>query len=823
MSAQGNYNPLKFQSSEGGRQFGGASNSRMDSENEDLRGVIDDLTVENKRLKHILRSQHGRRPSPADNGEGQDKLFEVRMHGLPPAKRRELEHLLKNFATSIHTSAPSLSRSTSNSGLSSSSAAGKQIPTDSGYASNSNSAQAQYTGQSGPGLSRKSKDKNVKDYLHDIPDTLMPRQHPIVMSERAKMALVVRRLEQLFTGKTAAPGEHSQPMQQQEVSHIAARADSKNPRARPNEGQREAHILPSDAKVNFDAIDVVPQKRAHAALKTEISDASATEGTNAPPRSPDQRPTRPLDLDIHRAQVAAENIQYIRHLGLSSPRLEHSGEPNETSWLYLNLLINMAQLHTISVTPDFIRKAIKKLSTKLELSKDGHRVRWSGGLAGTVFSKEEEKALEAVENAKASSTEDASDDAGTGGGSKSSKTASASNAVDSNTTSDQNNSGRWTSDDSKLQTSTGITSMQQSYQQAEKPVASTAFDYKPRVYRADKFARPEESYLQDTESSLDNSSGDSSGLVQAISRSSLKEKRGSDAGLLTFYNNPHFCSDCSGDKMPMNLVSDKIPTFGGVLGMPCYNEAEESPVRYGDACYFTPQFGPAPYRPAKNDTLKSFDTAPLSSAGQEETQPLEFSASGLYGVSVEDNFAVDVRVGMVKSHTKDSPAKSKVSFTGTEISPQFKYQILNSHKIQLIPSRLPSPNYVIFTSSSSSGNIDGEDSDEGSDEESTSAEDDDGIPPGLLEIWPENSDDGSIKAGDDDMDISSVDMLAAARATNPEQVAEQERQYMITVPGGGAVAGSLAATVGASHSSSSRHELESNASEDYSDDGMAQN
>ncbi len=51
------------------------------------------------------------------------------------------------------------------------------------------------------------------------------------------------------------------------------------------------------------------------------------------PDSPDQRPTRPLDLDIHRAQVASDNIDYIRHLGLSSPEFEDSIHTKGRSWM----------------------------------------------------------------------------------------------------------------------------------------------------------------------------------------------------------------------------------------------------------------------------------------------------------------------------------------------------------------------------------------------------------------------------------------------------------------------------------------------------------
>lgn len=134
MSDRVNYIPNTFAASNDGR-FGGIS--RFDSENEDLRGVIDDLTVENRRLRQLIRTgNRQRRSTPSTSTQEQDKLFEVRMHGLPSEKRRELEFLLKNFATSVHSSVPSLTTATSNasSGMNSGNAKPGAPQTDSGYA-----------------------------------------------------------------------------------------------------------------------------------------------------------------------------------------------------------------------------------------------------------------------------------------------------------------------------------------------------------------------------------------------------------------------------------------------------------------------------------------------------------------------------------------------------------------------------------------------------------------------------------------------------------------------------------------------------------------
>lgn len=66
----------------------------------DYRSVIDDLTIENKRLKEELRKFKQKGPDSLRN----DKLFEVKMHGLPSAKRRELEATLRDFTTKLERS-----------------------------------------------------------------------------------------------------------------------------------------------------------------------------------------------------------------------------------------------------------------------------------------------------------------------------------------------------------------------------------------------------------------------------------------------------------------------------------------------------------------------------------------------------------------------------------------------------------------------------------------------------------------------------------------------------------------------------------------------
>lgn len=823
MSNRAPYVPGNFVASTSDRRFGDGPFSRLDSENEDLRGVIDDLTVENKRLKQMIRvKQRPSHLSPSDATQAQDKLFEVRMHGLPAEKRRELEFLLKNFASSVHTSVPS--KATSSSNVSGSRASGgpnatirTHPTTDSGYASNSSPGGGFLPTQEV--LHKSSNTKNVQSYLKDIPDTLLPKQNPI-LSERAKQALVVRRLEQLFTGRSAAPGAHDQPNQQQEISNSAARADrlqdARDNKKRKAEGMREARVFPPDTRVNLDAPSPTyppnPKKK------------DATTDLISRPGSPEQRPTRPLDLDIHRAQIAADNIAYLTHLGFSAPKLEGPGREGEGTWMYLNLLSGLAQLHTLNVTPDQIRKAIKKLSKHLEVSKDGGKVRWIGGAEATKFATEDERAIEVADI----SIHDSSEDLVSGGASsKRSKTDTTSNAAGaSNTTSDDKMSGLQTSNGSKNPQLTSATSNLQGSSVPTKETSATkissAFDYKPIVLRQ-KLGNDLDDEMRDSDESYDSPSIGSSGLAHALSQSNLNQVNKGE-GMITFFNNPFFCSDFSWEREPSNMLPPRETVVGETLGVPVPIGMIESPLRHHDATYFTTQFAPKPFDPEMlpNSEREKFEQSlpvfvglqPIRDAGEAETVPLDFEVCGLGGIVPDDNFLLDVKTErqVAPANGLDAIVKT-MPFSRRRYLQKFETNVTSCQKIDLLPSKLPPPSYIFFTSSSSSDNNeldDDSDEDDATSDTSSSPMVDEQYPapPDFLQQFSGSSGEHTGDDEDDDKASSEIDMLAIARKEYPKEVAEQERVYMLNQPGGGqrAVAGSLAATVGDSASSASvRH------------------
>ena len=359
---------------------------------DEYRSVIDDLTIRNKILKRRLQQYDQHRTMD------QEKLLEIKMRGLSSSKKRELEEVLKSFVRNLHEpsaqDAPSLSTEPTNlQGLSTmakpSSSHTSTKFADSGYGSLATSSQDisqrgsnKNTGAQLPlsGVeASKARDRNIQSYLHDIPEGLLPRQAPAVMTEDSKKKLVIARLEQLFQGRGASTDGHQQPLQQQEVSQSAARADRTEIEARGQfvavEGKREACIMSSD--VDESSEPLVP--RYSNSISTSRSGQTTHQHEEKAGEQPktEQRPTRPLDVDPHRASDPRENVEYLRHLGFPVIKSDSDKTANkENGWLYLNLIVNMAQLHTLSVTTDLVKDAISDYSSRFELSTDGRKIRW---------------------------------------------------------------------------------------------------------------------------------------------------------------------------------------------------------------------------------------------------------------------------------------------------------------------------------------------------------------------------------------------------------------------------------------------------------------
>jgi hypothetical protein len=767
---------------------------------EDFRGVIDDLTIENKKLKRRLKKYEKLHDAHLKN----DKLFEIRVHGLEADKKRELEDLLRNFAGSLATQQPA-SGFPSNGyevilpGLKTHQTASSQTSvhhTDSAYASMSASGQGSSAPSGGDSKHRhivqaaKSRQQNIHSFLHHIPEGLQPNHNPEAMTERAKKKLVVRRLEQIFAGTDALAGPHHQALQQEDVSQMAARADRKAGDAQGNqadkEGLRESAIMNQETEDPLDigakrrsaarGNDTLNHQEAEKVAEYDFADQSPDE------KSDEQRPTRPLDLDPDRAQVPADNVRYIRHLGFSPRDPEYSRTPEDgRGWVYLNLLVNMAQLHTIHVTADFVRKAVTDCSDHFEVSEDGRKVRWKGGLRVTKTSS----------YGGGSSRERTDED--NQSPRKKLKTANGRGAQTSRATSQRGNG----------------TSARKSQHELGRLMYTPLFSH--RSSSSDSAASSSEAEDEDDSPLQHQPGAESSAMTSSGVRTVVappRKKKSHDTGPIIFYNNARFCTDLSGDS-----------TLRGSSGAPNYKTPSlapvgRTPVHEGPGHIFEKRgpleeatLLPEPMDLADNPIPDSQELAfppsspPKPGSSMQTLPPVNLEVTGMGGVYPADNFAINIESRHaivdqdeapsvpISSTTKNLPDRFAKILQSDD--PQRKVRAavaqryLNIQCIEHPPSVLPPAQCFIPDDESMS-----DDESDPVDDISISPSSHDALPPStapqtmyMPDVDSEDSDE-DMADDDDDEDSSSdaesdgsLDLLATARKADPEAVLRKERQY----------------------------------------------
>ncbi|KAI3401133.1 hypothetical protein diail_279 [Diaporthe ilicicola] len=534
--------PTAFQSQHFSRPTMGAQSSSA----EDYRSVIDDLTIENKRLKEELKRYRQFGPELLRK----DRLFEIKVHGLAGNKRRELESTLRDFAASLEGSpAASLQRkkgskhasrlqgSSSNSKHASSSSSHSR-PVDSAYASMSTGRSSTgpnitsvSLGRPSLGRTKSSTDHKVETYLQDIPEGLFPR--PVAMTDKEKKKLVVRRLEQLFTGRIHGRHRFSRNKNMLLVPEPIANVILAPAAAQDGEPCREARI---ELQGKLASTENLSTSNSNGENETGGARSGSGSGSNehmSQHTSPqvgelaEQRATRPRDLDPDRVQVPSENMQYIRHLGVTAPRDlgETRFRPQDVSidaegWIPLNLLCNLAQLHILNVTPSYIRSAINERSAKFQLSRDGRKIRWRGGVEGTKFSSDS-----SGDSSQRSPDTEATDGSNRDGQRKRQRKSEPSSDPSSN---------------SENQAKLG----------PQNSTSSEGFHYKP-LFLHNRSSSAEtsmdETGSQASFGAVENSNMNSrsTGFVSG-SGSSPRKKRRND-GAIIYYNGAPFCTDLSGD------------------------------------------------------------------------------------------------------------------------------------------------------------------------------------------------------------------------------------------------------------------------------------
>lgn len=412
------------------------------------------------------------------------------------------------------------------------------------------------------------------------------------------MKLVVRKLEQLFTGGEAVVGDLC-VMQQQDISNLAA-AEEHEAKVLAGEqidceGAREASLMSPPHNINNNNGN------------RYSTDSESRESPSGGEEPEEQRPTRPIDLDPQREQVAEINIEYLTHMTESSTK----GLAEGSGWVYLNLIINLAQLHTINVTPPFIKKAIAAASNRLELSSDGNMVRWRVG------------GLDAPNSWNSGSV------SGTGGSGSCEQ-------------SPQTSSGRKTVDQFESVNGSGSMPANHGTTKAHGG-AEHGFHYKPIFARSQSF--------EDDSSSCDTTTDTDPDRAK---RSSSGESRGTnikDQGPIIFYKGGGFCTDLSSQPLreedeamgnysqPIRYVRASSRPLGSTSHNPPPPSTKyESPLfRQGTA------FSDADVMQIDRDDPGVLDFSPQFTAISPDSHapPFEFEASGIGGVQPADNFAIN--------------------------------------------------------------------------------------------------------------------------------------------------------------------------------------
>ncbi|KAI0599756.1 frequency clock protein [Biscogniauxia sp. FL1348] len=647
---------------------------------DDYRSVIDDLTIENKRLKEELKKYKHVGPDSLRK----DKLFEVKFHGLPSRKKRELEATLRDFTTSLENSSTGASPNrkkalgkskgvhSSPSKHASSSSGSNSRPVDSAYASMSTGPSS----SSVPSLpaqikaARQRSNQKIENYLRDIPEGLWPR--PIMMTEKEKKKLVVKRLEHLFTGKMAnyagqKPATAPPPpiTEDSEMEAVDAKATPLG------EAAREAKIRPRElGRTTSQSRDIGSASNTHSQSQPHShsdqmdtkdngndnsngsgsgsghgsgSGSGGRSGNNTSPQNTvpaEQRPTRPRDLDPDRKQVPSENMDYIRHLGLGAPTSQSQFSakdvsPDAEGWVYLNLLCNLAQLHILNVTPDFIRHAVSEKSTKFQLSPDGRKIRWRGGAEGTRFSSDSSGS-----NSQRNQSSDDTDGSNDQDQRKKQKTQATENDVIPRKTS---------------QFGLGV----------QDSNSSESFHYKPLfVHHQTESSEEQPSMGEETGSSYgppeESNLGVNSRWGQSGVSTGMSQRKRRRDGAIIYYSGAPFCTDLSGDFGEVSPDTYDMTSSG--------DQVDPDPVRL-DLAVDRPQLSRStsgssiPFRPLSGHEsqgammdLDDLDPPELTSGETDDDIEADFpwsdrnqhgslinlEASGLGGIYPDDHFVVVV-------------------------------------------------------------------------------------------------------------------------------------------------------------------------------------
>ncbi|KAL3952718.1 hypothetical protein ACCO45_012661 [Purpureocillium lilacinum] len=355
----------------------------------DYRTMIDELRMQRRKLQDQLdRCKWGRL-----NILRGDELFELRVYGISARKKRELEAVLRDFATANGASNETLSWSQQSkatkrtklencdggggakSGVMPPTLAGDNSRIDDSTSASTTSKTAHITTrQLLPDSSSLSAHTSLTTNCPEAPKGLYPR------------------LDQTRTDQSPTFPNHSWPLGD---GIMVPAPDVGGPRPNPPQNleaasraenlRREAMFLPRITQTvsgpgTLEDVTISPDTPSPQDSQVDKGPVRVQHSKRSRPAQ--QRAPYLHELDPDRVHNPSINMAYLRHLGLLHPESkapEHqAGRLGLDEWIHINLLSNLAQLHLINVTPNFVRSAILRHSTALRLSSDGRKVRWCG-------------------------------------------------------------------------------------------------------------------------------------------------------------------------------------------------------------------------------------------------------------------------------------------------------------------------------------------------------------------------------------------------------------------------------------------------------------
>jgi hypothetical protein len=347
---------------------------------ETFRDIVDDLTVQIGSLKRRLRRDNKSNSLISESR----KPFEIKVHSLKADEKNELERILHRFVSGLPTRSGSEDTTSRYGNLLPSgepySAMSSRISTldvrsphksDSASVCRLSSSASDSERRGFPEFDRSERIYVQSDEKH-AGNCMLSRKKLESKTTRTKKKIVVHRLEQLFAGDNVFSRPKLHAIQQPEISHEVSHVKYSIVQAWNQQATSETlcavHMLSRETETlttatSTEQLEVTQQSHTSHLLHSKLGEKI----TKILPRP-----------ELDPSQLVAENVRYIRHIGLTPVDSGTAKLPgDEYEWFYLNVLVNMAELHTLNVTRDFIRKAISELSGHYTISSDGQKVRWS--------------------------------------------------------------------------------------------------------------------------------------------------------------------------------------------------------------------------------------------------------------------------------------------------------------------------------------------------------------------------------------------------------------------------------------------------------------